>query len=144
MARSFVSAAGVWLALAGGLVGLPRPAAAAPLKIACLGTSAMAGYGSSAGHHITDWMAMDLGADFEVKNFAVVGVTVLKQTDVSYWNRPEMKAAEAYNPDIVIFWFGGNDTFVQYWDAHKGEFEGDYTDLVHTFQALPSHPKTFL
>ncbi|HEX3696287.1 MAG TPA: GDSL-type esterase/lipase family protein [Polyangia bacterium] len=144
MDRSFVFATGVWLAFAGGLVGLPRAAAAAPLKIACLGTSAMAGYGSSAGHHLTDWMGMDLGADFEVKNFAVVGATVLKQTDVSYWNRPEMKAAEAYNPDIVLFWFGGNDTFVQYWNAHKGEFEGDYTDLVQTFQALPSHPKTFL
>src|SRR5579863_2357863 len=34
-------------------------AQAAPLKVACLGTSAMAGYGSSAGHHIADYMAMD-------------------------------------------------------------------------------------
>ena len=49
-----------------------------------------------------------------------------------------MKAAEAMNPDIVLFWFGGNDSFQATWDAHKGEFQADYTTLVRSFQALPS------
>jgi hypothetical protein len=55
-----------------------------------------------------------------------------------------MKAALALNPDIVLFWFGGNDSFAGTWEAHKTEFKADYTSLVHAFQALPSHPKTFL
>jgi MYXO-CTERM domain-containing protein len=44
----------------------------------------------------------------------------------------------------VLFWFGGNDSWVDVWTAHKGEFQPDYTSLVRAFQALPSHPKTFL
>jgi MYXO-CTERM domain-containing protein len=48
------------------------------------------------------------------------------------------------NPDVVLFWFGGNDSFQQNWAAHKGEFHADYLRLVRTFQELPSHPKTLL
>ena len=121
-----------------------RLASATVLKVACTGTSAMAGLGSSTGHHVPDEMGRDLGAGFEVKNFAVEGATAIKSISSSYASTSEMKAALAYNPDIVLFWFGGNDSFKGTWDAHKGEFQADYTSLVTAFQSLPSHPKTFL
>ncbi|MEA2697515.1 MAG: sialate O-acetylesterase [Myxococcales bacterium] len=117
---------------------------AATLKVACTGTSAMQGLGSSAGHHVPDEMGRDLGAGFEVKNFAVEGTTAISSISTAYANTSQMKAAVAYNPDVVLFWFGGNDSFAGTWSAHKGEFKADYTKLVQTFQALPSHPKTFL
>ncbi|HEY2899698.1 MAG TPA: GDSL-type esterase/lipase family protein [Polyangia bacterium] len=117
---------------------------AAALKVACTGTSAMEGLGSTTGHHVPDEMGRDLGSGFEVKNFAVDGTTAISSISTAYASTSQMKAAEAYNPDVVLFWFGGNDSFKGSWDAHKGEFQADYTKLVQTFQALPSHPKTFL
>ncbi|HEX3694314.1 MAG TPA: GDSL-type esterase/lipase family protein [Polyangia bacterium] len=114
------------------------------MKVACTGTSAMQGLGSTTGHHVPDEMGRDLGSGFEVKNFAVEGTTAISSISTAYASTSQMKAAETYNPDVVLYWFGGNDSFKGTWDAHKGEFQADYTKLVQTFQALPSHPKTFL
>ena len=71
-------------------------------------------------------------------------MTAIASVSTSYAATSQMKAALAYNPDVVLFWFGGNDSFKDVWDAHKGEFKADYTSLVRAFQALPSHPKTLL
>jgi MYXO-CTERM domain-containing protein len=117
---------------------------AATVKVACTGTSAMQGLNSSPGHHVPDEMGRDLGAGFEVKNYGVQGTTAISSISTAYANTSQMKAAVASNPDVVLFWFGGNDSFAGTWSAHKGEFKADYTKLVQTFQALPSHPKTFL
>src|SRR5258706_2513067 len=119
-------------------------ASAATLKVACTGTSAMMGLGSTAGHHVPDEMGKVLGAAFAVTSFGVQGTTAIKSISSSYAATPQMRAALALNPDIVLFWFGGNDSFAGTWDAHKSEFKADYTSLVRAFQALPSHPKTFL
>jgi MYXO-CTERM domain-containing protein len=139
MFRSTAAAACIFLALA-----VSPAVSAAPVKVACTGTSAMQGLGSSTGHHVPDEMGRDLGSGFEVKNFAMDGTTAISSISSAYVNTSQMKAAVAYNPDVVLFWFGGNDSFKGTWDAHKGEFQADYTKLVRTFQALPSHPKTFL
>ena len=120
------------------------PASAATLKVACTGTSAMMGLGSTTGHHAPDEMGKVLGAGFEVHNYGVQGTTAIASISSSYAATSQMKAALALNPDIVLFWFGGNDSFAGTWEAHKTEFKADYTSLVHAFQALPSHPKTFL
>jgi lysophospholipase L1-like esterase len=126
------------------IAGGARTASAAPLKVACTGTSAMAGLGSTDGHHVPDELGRALGPGFVVQNFAVEGATAISAIPSSYAATPQMQAALAWNPDIVLFWFGGNDSFQATWDAYKGEFQADYTNLVRTFQALPSHPKTFL
>lgn len=127
------------------LAGGPRTAsAAAPLKVACTGSSAMEGLGSTDGHHVPDELGRALGPGFVVQNFGVEGATAISAISSSYAATPQMKAALAMNPDIVLFWFGGNDSFQATWDAYKGEFQADYTNLVRAFQALPSHPMTFL
>jgi lysophospholipase L1-like esterase len=123
---------------------LPRISSAAPLKVACTGTSAMQGLGSTTGHHVPDELGKALGAGFDVRNFAMDGTTAISSVSTSYAATSQYKAALAFNPDIVLFWFGGNDSFKGTWDAHKGEFQADYTKLVQAFQSLPSHPKTFL
>ncbi len=120
------------------------PAVAAPLKVACTGTSAMQGLGSSAGHHVPDELGKALGSDFDVGNFGAQGTTAIASIASSYAATSQMKAALAFNPNVVLFWFGGNDSFKGTWDAHKGEFKADYTSLIRAFQALPTHPKTLL
>ena len=116
------------------------PALAAPLKVACTGTSAMQGLGSSAGHHVPDELGKALGAGFDVGNFGAQGTTAIASIASSYAATSQMKAALAFNPNVVLFWFGGNDSFQGTWDAHKGEFKADYTSLIRSFQALPTHP----
>src|SRR5260370_14733014 len=119
-------------------------AQAAPMKVACTGTSAMMGLGSTTGHHVHGEMGRDLGENFEVHNYGVQGTTAIMAGGTSYAATSQFKAALALNPDIVLFWFGGNDSFKGEWDQYKGQFKADYTSMVKQFQNLPSHPKTFL
>jgi lysophospholipase L1-like esterase len=125
-------------------VSLTTAAVAAPLRVACTGTTALLGVGSSEGHHVPDELGKALGAEFEVKNFGKQGATAISALASSYAASSEMQAALAYNPDIVVIWFGGNDSMQGTWEEHGNEFEADYTSIVDAFQALPSHPKTFL
>ncbi len=104
----------------------------------------MAGTGSSAGHHVSDELAKALGADFTVSNFAVAATTAIKSVSNAWASTPQMDDALASNPDVVLFWFGGNDSWADVWSAHADEFKADYTSIVQAFQALPSHPKTIL
>lgn len=120
------------------------PALAAPVKVACAGSSSMAGVGSSNGHHISDELAKALGPSFEVSNFAVAATTAIKSVPNAWASTPQMNDALASSPDVVLFWFGGNDSWVDVWTDHGDEFKADYTSLVQAFQALPSHPKIFL
>jgi hypothetical protein len=83
------------------------PALAAPLKVACTGSSSMAGTGSSAGHHIPDELAKALGTDFMVTNFAVAATTAIKTVPNAWASTSQMSDALASNPDVVLFWFGG-------------------------------------
>jgi len=119
-------------------------AAAAKTKIACVGASTTSGDGSSAGHHYPDELQRLEGNAAEVKNFGVSGTTMLRSVSASYWSTPALGQALAYAPDVVIIWFGGNDAKPENWTTHKGEFLGDYEAMIHMFQALPSHPRTYV
>ena len=129
----------VGVALGGQLVAAK---AQAVTKVGCVGASTTSGDGSTAGHHFPDELGRALGAAFQVKNFGVSGTTVLRKGDDPYW--PHLPAAVAYQPDIAVFWFGGNDAKPQNWTTHKDEFIGDYEDMLNMFQALPTHPRLFV
>ncbi len=85
-----------------------------------------------------------LGNRYEVKNFGVSGRTLLKNGNYPYWNEPEFKAAQEYQPDIVTIKLGTNDSKPINWDTHAVEFEGDLRDMIRIFQALESHPRIYL
>jgi len=131
-------------AIAVAAIALAAAPAQAVMKVACTGTSAMMGLGSTAGHHVPDEMGKVLGANFTVTNYGVQGTTAINSVGSSYAKTSQYRTALASNPDIVLFWFGGNDSFAGTWDAHKTEFKADYTAMVKAFQALPTKPKTFL
>src|SRR5258708_4241648 len=133
----------VLLALCGLALLIPAARADAAIKVACLGASTVSGFGSSDGHHFPDELGRALGAGFEVRNFGISGTTILKKGDNPYWNYPQLGQSLAYRPDIAVFWYGGNDTKPQNW-VHKDDFVPDYEDMLHMFQALPTHPRLFL
>ncbi len=118
--------------------------AAAQKKVACTGTSAMMGLGSSEGRHVPDEMGKVLGAGFTVSNHGVQGTTAINSLGSGYAKTAQYRAALALNPDIVLFWFGGNDSFAGTWENNKASFKPDYAAMVKAFQALPTKPKTFL
>jgi len=122
----------------------PSTAKAAAIKVACLGASTTSGDGSTAGHHFPDELRIALGAGYQVQNFGVSGTTALKSGDSPYWKFPQLNQAVAYQPDIAIFWFGGNDAKPQNWTGHMAEFITDFETMVRMVQASPSHPKTYL
>lgn len=131
-------------AVVGLILGATAQVSAAPMKVACTGTSAMMGLGSSAGQHVPDEMGKVLGANFTVTNHGVQGTTAINSLGTGYAKTAEYRAALALNPDIVLFWFGGNDSFAGTWENNKASFKPDYTAMVKAFQALPTKPKTFL
>jgi MYXO-CTERM domain-containing protein len=123
---------------------LPGTVAVAKTKIACIGASTTSGDGSSPGHHYPDELQRLEGADAEVRNFGASGTTMLRAVSASYWNTTQFTQALAYQPDVAIIWFGGNDAKPENWTAHKGEFLGDYEAMIRMFQALPSHARTYV
>jgi hypothetical protein len=72
------------VALAGLSLGAVAQVSAAPLKVACTGTSAMAGLGSSTGRHVPDEMGKVLGANFVVSNFGTEGATAINSLGSGY------------------------------------------------------------
>ncbi|HET6279347.1 MAG TPA: GDSL-type esterase/lipase family protein [Polyangia bacterium] len=122
-------------------VALSASPAFAVIKVACVGASTTSGAGSTAGHHFPDELGRALGANFQVNNFGASGTTMLRKGDNPYW--PHLPPALAFQPDIAVFWFGGNDAKPQNW-VHKAEFIPDYEDMLHMFQALPTAPRMFI
>jgi acyl-CoA thioesterase-1 len=114
------------------------PAHAAPIKVACVGDSITQNSGWS------DKLGMRLGAGYTSTNYGVTGTTLLKQGDSTYWTTPAFTQSHSSNPDIVVIMLGTNDSKPQNWNAHKGEFVGDYEALIDSYAALPSHPKIYL
>src|SRR5260370_14792761 len=122
----------------------PSTAMGAVTKVACLGASTTSGSGSTAGHDFPDELGIALGPSYQVKNFGVSGTTALKSGDSPYWNFPQLNQAVAYQPDIAVSWFGGNDAKPQNWTGHMAEFITDFEAMIRMVQAAPSHPKTYL
>jgi lysophospholipase L1-like esterase len=118
---------------------LGAPAAeGAPIKVACVGDSIT---------QISGWpdkLGAKLGAGYSSTNYGLSGTTALKNSDHTYWGSQQYNDSHAANPDIVVIMLGTNDSKPFNWDAHKGEFVGDYEALIDTYATLPSHPKIYL
>ena len=114
-----------------------------PIRIACVGDSITVGMGIGKGFDYPSQLQDRLGSGWKVGNFGVSGRTLLRKGDYPYWNENAFHQAQAFHPDVVIILLGANDTKPQNW-VHVSGFLQDYTDLVKTFQALPSHPKVYV
>jgi len=84
-----------------------------------------------------------LGDKYAVRNFGVIGATVLKKGNKPYRNQSALEDAHAFQPHIVIIKLGTNDTKPQNW-RFKGGFGDDLRTLIAHFSSLKSKPKIFL
>lgn len=118
--------------------------AAGPIKVACIGDSITEGAGTVAGMAYPRQLQDLLGDGYAVRNFGVSGRTLLRKGDYPYWNEAAYQNALRYQPDVVVIMLGTNDSKPWNWNAHGGEFDKDYRDLVASFQNLPTKPKIYL
>ncbi len=84
-----------------------------------------------------------MGKDYDVRNFAVSGATLLRHGDKPYWDEVEYKQALDFNPAIVMIKLGTNDSKPQNW-SFGSEYKQDYLDMIASFRELPSRPRILL
>lgn len=114
-------------------------------RVACVGDSIT--YGSRLKNRSRDSYPVQLGRmlgdGWDVRNFGVSGVTMLKNGDKPYDKQKAYKQALAYKPDIVVIMLGTNDSKPQNWDQHKDEYVGDYKDLIEQFRKANANARIY-
>ena len=115
------------------------PAAAAVVKVACVGDSITA----SSSRYPT-WLGQNLGSGYEVRNFGVSGTTMMKASSTSYWNTGNFTNSSNYLPNIVIIMLGTNDSKTFNWSAHGSEYKPNYLDMVAHYKGLSSRPTVYV
>lgn len=128
---------------AGPMVPLQPKTDGKPLRVACVGDSITQGVGAGKGKAYPTQLQEILGDGWVVGNFGVSGRTLLRKGDHPYWTEAAYQKALGFEPDAVIIMLGTNDTKPQNWE-HKDGFEGDYRDLVKSFQALATKPRVYI
>ena len=114
-------------------------------KVACIGNSITYGTGVE-NREKNAWpqqLQNMLGGRYQVMNFGVNGTTLLKKGNCPYWETQEYKDALNSNPDLVFIKLGTNDSKLDN-RLFLGEFEENYTELIHSFTQLKSHPRIVL
>jgi lysophospholipase L1-like esterase len=122
-------------------------AAAAPVRVACVGDSIT--FGSGLHQTYPARLGQWLGTNYDVRNFGVSATTLLHCGDYPYTNALDFKA------DIVVIDFGANDSkhpndgsldatnAVNNWQ-HKADFAGDYKALIAAFRQANPAAKIFI
>ncbi len=101
-------------------------------KVACIGNSiTFAGYPAL--------LNVQLGEEWEVRNFGVRGTTMLRNGDDPYYKTKAYEEARAFNPDVVVIKLGTNDSKPQNW-KYKDQYVPDYTRMINELKSLPSKP----
>ena len=117
----------------------------AQIRIACVGNSITAGYGTS-NAATKAWPAQlgtMLGSGYSVLNCGVSGTTMLKKGDSPYWSTTKLTDAKNFDPQIVIISLGVNDTKPVNW-VYKSEFQTDYIAMINEFRANGKNPAIYV
>lgn len=117
-----------------------------PVRVACIGASITTGVGTQnpATESYPAQLQRYLGSTYEVRGFGHSGATMTRTGDLPYWTVPEFKAAQDYQPQIVVIYLGTNDARLVNWEKSKNSFVPDYKAMIGVFRGLPSHPKVFI
>ena len=82
------------------------------------------------------------GPEYEVRNFGYNDAATRFDADMPYVKKRVYQESLDWNPDVVFIMLGTNDTKRRNWDPVI--FRRDYTELVKSYLALPSHPRVIL
>jgi lysophospholipase L1-like esterase len=127
------------------------------VRVACVGDSITYGYGLRArqANAYPVWLGRWLGTNYDVRNFGVSATTLLHHGDYPYIGRPAYTNALDFKADIVVIDFGANDSkhpndgsldatnAVDNWQ-HKGDFIGDYKEMIAAFRRANPAAKIFV
>ncbi len=121
-----------------------KAAAPGQIKVACVGDSVTYGYGikNRAKYNYPSVLQGMLGDGYCVNNYGYSGRTVGSTADRPYANETLYQKSLAFQPDIVVFMLGSNDSKPFNWN--KTQFKKDYKALVETYRALDSRPRIYL
>lgn len=114
-------------------------------RVACVGNSITFGYGihpREKSSYPAQLQSM-LGDGYDVRNFGVSGRTLLRHGNHPYWKEKAFHEAIAFQPDVVFIMLGTNDSKAVN-RPFFNEFEKDYSDLIDSFRALPTHPRVIM
>lgn len=125
-----------------------------PIRLACVGDSITWGVGAknrdtdSYPAVLGDW----LGAGYETDNFGSSGATLLRKSNFSYWDQPQLTQALHTKPNIVIIMLGTNDSkhptpqirnAPDNW-SRKADFVPDYEDMIAAFKRANPAVKVYV
>lgn len=114
------------------------------IKVACVGDSIT--FGSSLEFRERDCYPNVLNnmlqPKYTVQNFGVSGSCAIHDGNQPYINEHTYEESLEYQPDIVLFMLGTNDSKTQNWNPMS--FRRDYINLVNKYLALKSQPKVYL
>jgi len=113
------------------------------VRVACVGDSITLGGGADRSDNYPSNLQRLLGDGYNIRNFGVNGVTVVRQGDLPYVQESAFTRAKDFKPNIVVIALGTNDTKIQNWGQIES-FVADYKGLVSEFQALDPQPQIFL
>lgn len=131
------------LSLLGGLL-LAGGAAAAPIRVACIGDSITRGAGAPAGQDYPSQLQKLLGPQYQVGNFGSSGATLLREGDKPYEKQPEFRGALGFHADIAVVLLGANDSKPLNWEPYHAEFGDDYQWLVEQLRKVNPGMKIFM
>jgi acyl-CoA thioesterase I len=126
---------------------LLSPCGAIAMRVACVGDSDTAGFGLQSANSYPSQLERILKQTderWEARNFGYSGGTVINQGDMPYTRHSMYNSALAYEPDVVVFQFGGNASRSQNRGYIQEHFLSDYVDLIQAFVQLPSKPKILI
>ena len=114
------------------------------IKVACIGDSITKGFTllNPRKYSYPALLQIRLGDDYEVRNFGVNNASARFDSDTPYFKTKSYKESLEWNPEIVLFMLGSNDTKRRNWNPDI--FDRDYRSLVKSYLELPSSPKIYL
>lgn len=113
-------------------------------RIVCVGDSITEGAGLTHQSKTAYPVVLDsiLGPNYSVLNCGRSGATLLKKSDLSYWDCKEFSNVFVFNPEVIIIKLGTNDSKGFNWNAER--FASDYQALIDTFKTISSRPKIYV
>ena len=123
------------------------PCLCSATRIACVGDSNTFGMGldrSDAYPAQLEGILRQYDLRCDVGNFGFNGATVLHSGDLSYRNLNVYSQALAYEPDIVIFCFGGNASRSPNRGYIQDHYVSNYMNLIDRFANLQSAPELLI
>jgi len=113
------------------------------IKIACIGHSNVNSHAANRKYY-PEYLNDKFPANVEVRNYGLSGSTALFSTNSPYAESSQYKDALAYNPDVLVMSFGGNDIKDDNWTTGKNYFISDYTKIMDSFKAINPDVKVYM